>query len=157
VTELREVVDRLRAALAADPESLDYAGLPAPAATVPELPGRLGEVLRLSNGPRCGSVICFPVAKLPKNQFYADEVGGPEDWFCFGVNADDPLFVRRDSGEVWWFPPTGTPRWMSERFERLAADVPAFFTDYVFGPRYRELSGEDAWYSLLRDQGLAQS
>jgi hypothetical protein len=153
------MVERLASALAEDPESVDYAQLrpPAPAALVADLPGRLGDVLSLTDGPRCGTVICFPAAKLGKNQFYCDEVGGPEDWFCFGVNSDDPLFVRKDSGEVWWFPPTGTQRWMSERFEQLADDVPAFFRDHVFGPGYRQLGGEDRWWRLLREQGLAGS
>jgi len=156
LTELSATVQRLRAALAADPESLDYASLAAPARpeAVAGLPGGLGDVLALTDGPRCGAVICWPVAALPKNQFYCDDAGGTEDWLCFGVNSDDPLLVRRDTGVVWYHPETGYERTPESPFVQLADDVPSFFEEYVFGPGYLRIAYEDEWAALLRAQGL---
>jgi hypothetical protein len=153
--ELSETVARLRAALAADPESIDYAALPGPARDIPELPGRLGEVLALTNGPRCGSVICWTVANLARNQFYCDGVGGREEWLCFGTNDDDPMFIHRGTGTVWWYPPSGVDRTPDDPIRELTQDAPRFFQDYAFGPGYPELAvAEDPWWRVLREQGI---
>jgi hypothetical protein len=74
---------------------------------------------------------------------------GRSRWLCFALIDDFPLMIERATGSVWWFPEIGLEYYfMSERFERLADNVEAFFDHYILGPGYRELfeGGHNPWY-----------
>jgi hypothetical protein len=156
MSDLTAIVDRMRAALATNPELSIYASLPPPAVAsgLADLPSGVVEVLAVTDGPRCGAIIWWSAAELPEFQFYCDEVGGEDDWLCFAVNNDDPIYVRRDSGEVWWWNTPDTERWVGGQFERLTDDVRTFFREYTFGSGYLQIAYDDQWYELLRAQGL---
>lgn len=154
--ELDRLVAAVRVALARDPDAPIYSDLPPPAdpARLVGLPGRLGEVLAVTDGPQCGTVICWRADQLPGKQFYTEEAGGERDWLCFGVNSDDPLYIARASGEVWWWDPQESGRFDGGRPSRLTDDVPAFFQQYVFGPGYLTIARPDQWWDALAAAGL---
>jgi len=87
---------------------------------------------------------------------YEEESGFSEKkWYCIGKVVDDPLFLRRDTGEVWYFPDTGVPWQDSDRFEVAARTLSEFVEQFLFGPRYATLCPRDeAWLSVLREVGL---
>lgn len=159
--DLAERVTALRAALDEMPDAITFASLPpglAPGEGPDDLPAGLHELLSMTNGPAGGAIVVFAAEEVAEQQFYPEHLqGGTEAWLCFGTVSDEPLMLRRDSGEVWWFPDTGTVYWMSDRFERLTPDVMSFAERYLFGPGYRELvpDEDDRWWQFLRQQDLA--
>ncbi|KWW98056.1 hypothetical protein C3Y87_14535 [Carbonactinospora thermoautotrophica] len=158
---LKETIEAVRAALAEVEDSVILGRFPAGCSdptALADVPEGLRELLRITDGPRCGVVVLFPAADLPRHQYYCDEVeGGQEAWLCFGVVADEPLMLQRATGQVWWFPDTGVAWYDSDRFECLAKDVATFFTEHVLGEGYARLApsgAEDEWYGFLRDHGF---
>ncbi|OIJ84540.1 hypothetical protein BIV24_30965 [Streptomyces colonosanans] len=119
----------------------------------------------VANGATCGDVTVFSASTVDQMQFYADPVPGAEvvlgrrRWLCCGAIADDPFFVNRLNGEVWYFPDTGAEWWRSSSFEKAADDVTSFFLRFMAGPRYVDLSAtgrEDQWAELLSHAGLLE-
>ncbi|MEU8678545.1 hypothetical protein [Streptomyces sp. NPDC048560] len=163
--ELRAVVEELRAAISTQAEWRMMNSLPPGAG--PErmgagLPEHVREFLTAADGVTCGDVTVFGAAAADGMQFYADPVDGApvtlgrESWFCPGVISDEPFFVNRASGEVWYFPDTGVEWWMSSVFEKAADDFTAFFLRWVAGPEYVRLSAtgpDDTWADVLRHVG----
>jgi hypothetical protein len=158
---LAESVGELRTALDGIPDAVTFGDLPPglqPGEGPADLPAALRALLEITDGPVCGSIVVFAAEDLPERQFYTGNVdGGERDWLCFATVADEPLLLRRDSGEVWYHPDTGTLYWMSDRFERLVPDASAFAERYLFGPGYRDLvpDPDDRWYELLHEHNLA--
>jgi hypothetical protein len=127
-----------------------------------ELPDRYREFLEVCDGATCGDVTVFDAATVGSMQFYADPVDeaevslGREEWFCPGVVSDEPFFVNRSTGAVWYFPDTGVEWWKSAVFERASDDFITFFQEWVTGPRYMHLTGsqsEEQWPELLSGLG----
>lgn len=164
--DLPTAVGRIRAALGQEPDSYTFARFPPglPPGSGPDLPPPLREVLEITNGPRAGVVALAPAERIPQIQYYleyCDEVetisSNPSAWICIGTISDEPLLLRRDTGEVWWFPDTGTLWYMSDRFERLTPDLTTFMIHHLLGAGYRQLSPlpDDDWHRFLRKLGLA--
>ncbi|MGW3654954.1 SMI1/KNR4 family protein [Streptomyces sp. NPDC005151] len=127
-----------------------------------DLPDRYREFLAVCDGATCGDVTVFDAATVDSMQFYADPIDaaevnlGREEWFCLGVVSDEPFFVNRSTGAVWYFPDTGVEWWKSAVFERAADDFTTFFLEWVAGPRYMHLTGsqpEEQWPELLGGLG----
>ncbi|OAH13199.1 SMI1/KNR4 family protein [Streptomyces jeddahensis] len=163
--ELQRVVDELRAAMSGQSEWRMMNSLPAGARRDElgsALPASYREFLEVVNGATCGDVTVFGVPTVDGMQFHADPVPGAavvlgrDEWFCCGVIADEPFFVNRATGEVWYFPDTGVQWWMSSSFERAADDFTSFFLRWVAGPEYVRLSAtgrDDQWADLLSHVG----
>ncbi|WP_433012302.1 hypothetical protein [Kribbella sp. CA-294648] len=126
------------------------------------LPRSFREFLMVADGATCGDVTVFDGATVDQMQFYADPVAGAAitlgrgEWCCVGVISDEPFFVNRSTGAVWYFPDTGVDWWMSSAFEKAADDFTTFFLQWVAGPEYVRLSAtgpEDQWAELLRHAG----
>jgi hypothetical protein len=163
--ELRRVVDELRTAISIQEEWRMMNSLPAGA--VPErigagLPGQIQEFLAAADGATCGDVTVFGASTVDSMQFYADPVEaglvtlGRDKWFCPGVVSDEPFFVNRSTGAVWYFPDAGIEWWMSSAFEKAADDFTAFFLQWVAGPEYVRFSAtgaDDPWVDVLRHVG----
>lgn len=159
--ELRRVVEELRATTATRNEWSMLNSLPAgarPERIGSDLPDRYREFLAVCDGGTCGDVTVFDAATVGSMQFYADPVDGAEislgreEWFCPGVVSDEPIFVNRSTGAVWYFPDTGIEWWKSAAFERAADDFTTFFLAWVAGPHYMRLTGsrpEEQWPDLL--------
>ncbi|WP_406859358.1 hypothetical protein ABZO31_03210 [Streptomyces sp. HUAS MG47] len=163
--ELRRVVEELRAALDERDEWRMMNALPAgarPESLDPGIPPAVREFLALSDGATCGDVTVFGSGTLPGMQFHCDPVEGAavtlgrEKWFCIGVISDEPFFVDRASGAVWYFPDTGVEWWMSSDFAKAADDFTTFFLESVAGPGHPRLTGagpDDQWPELLEHLG----
>ncbi|WP_020389181.1 hypothetical protein [Kribbella catacumbae] len=126
------------------------------------LPGSFREFLTVADGATCGDVTVFGSATVDQMQFHADPITGAaitlgrEEWFCAGVISDEPFFINRSTGAVWYFPDTGVAWWMSSAFEKAADDFTTFFLQWVAGREYVRLSAtgpEDQWAELLRYAG----
>ncbi|POX56622.1 hypothetical protein C3489_04315 [Streptomyces sp. Ru71] len=164
--ELQRVVEALRDSMGRRPEWRMMNSLPAgaqPREVSAELPESLRNFLLVANGATCGDVTIFSTSVIDQMQFYADPIPdaqvtlGREEWLCGGVISDEPFFVNRLSGEVWYFPDTGVEWWQSPSFEMAAEDFTSFFLEFVAGPRYVDLSAtgrEDQWAEMLSHLGL---
>ncbi|MFI7302829.1 SUKH-4 family immunity protein [Micromonospora aurantiaca] len=165
-SDLAQLLDELRADLAADePASLAYAQIGAPAddGNVPaELPAGLRDLLLVADGLRAGAFELASTDRLTGVQYFLDYAPAfspvPQDktgWLVIGTRSDEPIFLERATGAVWYFPPTGTEWFMGDAFEELAPDLDSFVHYYVLGPGYAELvTDDDAWYAFLDRQGL---
>lgn len=163
--ELRQVVEELRSTVATRDEWSMFNSLPAgarPEAIGAGLPAPVREFLSVADGATCGDVTLFGAATVDSMQFYADPVDGAAvtlgrtEWFCPGVISDEPFFLNRSTGEVWYFPDTGVEWWMSSVFEKVADDFTTFFLEWVSGPGYLRLTGSEPgeqWPELLTQVG----
>ncbi|MEU5873177.1 SUKH-4 family immunity protein [Glycomyces sp. NPDC047369] len=163
--ELRQLIEELRADLADLPESLAYAEFGEGAAidAVPAgLPADLRDLLLVTDGIRAGRVELASTSTLPGIQYhldYAPEFSAiPQNragWLVIGTRSDEPVFMDRGTGAIWYFPPTGTEWFMSDAFEELAPDVESFVDYYLLGPGYADLTpADDRWFAFLDEQGL---
>ncbi|MEV6765250.1 hypothetical protein AB0N16_32335 [Streptomyces sp. NPDC051105] len=132
-----------------------YSGRPLGADT----PADYVEFLAKANGGIFGRVVVFDAKVVADSQFYADPLEGApvrlnrDEWFCCGKIDDDPVFLHRETGEVWGFPDTGVTWWQSEVFRRFADDLDGFLLHWAFGSGYQEISGadpDDSWLTVLR-------
>lgn len=164
--DLEQLLEELRTDLAEDmPASLAYAqfGDPAPEDAVPaDLPAGLREFLRVTNGLRAGSFELASTSSLGDIQYYLDYAPdfspipqNKADWLVIGTRSDEPIFMERETGAIWYFPPTGTEWYMGDAFEEIAPDLDSFVDYYLLGPGYAELAtANDEWYAFLERQGL---
>ncbi|MER6955060.1 MULTISPECIES: hypothetical protein [unclassified Streptomyces] len=165
--EVQQALATARATVSLEQEWSMMNHLPA-GATAPvraEVPTEYLELLSVTDGGVFGRILVFDVKDVGKMQFYADDTEGAlvplghDAWFCFGKVNEDPLFIKREDGSVWGFPDRGIIWWQSEGFERLADSLGAFLDEYVFGRRYRYLSGapeSDQWWRLLLHMGRVE-
>ncbi|MBQ1032449.1 SUKH-4 family immunity protein [Micromonospora sp. SD19] len=163
--ELRQLIEELRADLADLPESLAYAEFGEGAAidAVPAgLPADLRDLLLVTDGIRAGRVELASTSTLPGIQYHLDYAPDfsaiPQNragWLVIGTRSDEPVFMDRGTGAIWYFPPTGTEWFMSDAFEELAPDVESFVDYYLLGPGYADLTpADDRWFAFLDEQGL---
>ncbi|MEH1165239.1 SUKH-4 family immunity protein [Micromonospora sp. CPCC 205539] len=164
--ELRQLIEELRADLAEDqPASLGYAQFGDGAATdaVPaDLPADLRDLLLVVNGLRAGRFELRSTSTLASIQYYLDYApefsripADPSGWLVIGTRSDEPIFMDRGTGAIWYFPPTNTEWAMSDTFEEIAPDVDSFVHYYLLGPGYAELTpAGDRWHAFLDEQGL---
>ncbi|MET7947112.1 hypothetical protein [Micromonospora sp. NPDC005324] len=163
--ELRQLIEELRAELADLPDSPAYAEFGEGAAidAVPAgLPADLRDLLLVADGLRAGRVELASSSTLAGIQYHLDYAPDfssiPQDragWLVVGVRSDEPIFMDRGTGAIWYFPPTGTEWFMSDAFEELAPDVESFVDYYLLGPGYADLTpADDRWFAFLDEQGL---
>lgn len=164
--ELQRVADELRAAMNSRSEWRMMNSLPAGARRdgldLPGVPEAYREFLSVADGATCGDVTVFPASDILRMQFYADPVPGAavelnkDEWFCCGVVADDPFFLNRATGAVWYFPDTGIEWTQSSVFEKVADSFHTFLLEHMAGPGYVRLSAtgrDDQWADLLDSVG----
>lgn len=156
MTEMDERAATLRTALATTPASVTFGKIPEGADPGADLPAGLRELLTATDGPRCGSIVVFSAKELPDNQFYCEDVdGGEEVWLCFGMIDDNPLYLNRGYGQLWWFP-GGVEGRLNGEFERLADSMDVFVERCLFGTGYAEVvagGAQDRWYDFVRSIG----
>jgi hypothetical protein len=163
--ELRQLIEELRADLADLPESLAYAEFGEGAAidaVPPGLPADLRDFLLVADGLRAGRVELASSSNLTGIQYHLDFAPDfssiPQDragWLVVGTRSDEPIFMDRGTGAIWYFPPNGTEWFMADAFEELAPDLESFVDYYLLGPGYAELTpADDRWFAFLDEQGL---
>lgn len=161
--ELRELIEELRTDLEAGrtvPVSwaqINEAALPD---TIPDdVPPQVRELLEVADGILAGafslsntrtySYFQSLLDDMPDYTHVSDDPGG---WYVFGRLHDEPLLLHRQTGAVWYFPPTSGDEWyMREEFEGVATDLDSFLAYYVFGAGYAEVAFEepDEWWAFL--------
>ncbi|MEU9381345.1 hypothetical protein AB0D38_10240 [Streptomyces sp. NPDC048279] len=163
--ELEELLAAARTLLADDFElgmmndvPAGYSGRPLPS----DVPAAYADFLSRADGGIFGSVVLFEAKVVVDSQFYADPREGTpvqlnrEEWFCIGKINEDPVFLRRSTGEIWGFPDTGVIWWQSEVFEKFADELNDFLLDKAFGSGYQNIAGDDpddSWLTALRQLG----
>lgn len=164
--ELAQLIEELRADLAEEmPASLAYAqiGDPAPAEAVPaDLPDGLREFLMVADGLRAGAFELRSTSSLADIQYFVDHAPDfspiPEEkanWLVVATASDEPIFMERGTGSIWYFPAPDTEWFQAETFAEVAPDLDAFVHYYVLGPGYAELvRAGDRWHQFLDRQGL---
>ncbi|WP_406079694.1 hypothetical protein [Micromonospora sp. NBC_00858] len=164
--ELHQLIEELRADLVEDqPANLGYAQFGDGAATdaLPaDLPAGLRDLLLVADGLRAGRIELASTSTLAGIQYHLDYAPAfssiPEDragWLVIGTHSDEPIFMDRGTGAIWYFTPTGTEWFMSDAFEELAPDLDSFVHYYLLGPGYAELTpADDRWWAFLGQQGL---
>ena len=164
--ELRELIEELRTELAANlGDTLSFAQINdgAPSDKIPaDLPADLREFLQVADGIRAGSFDFRSANELADVRYYLDYVPefvpvaeNRDGWLVIGTKSDEPLYMERQSGSIWYFGPTGTDWFGSDEFVEAAPDLTSFVDYYVFGRGYGELvTTEDRWYAFLGEQGL---
>jgi hypothetical protein len=147
-------IDAARVRLDQIPDGITFADLPlgASPAEVRNLPGDLGDLLLVSDGPRCQTIVVYPSHAVQGLQYLCEDLaGGAERWFCFGHVEDNPLLIERDSGHVYQFPHPVAMWRISDKLECLAESVVEFFTHYALGERYLSVAPQGGrWYDFLR-------
>jgi hypothetical protein len=117
------------------------------------------EFLRLADGATCGStgdIRLWSAASIRKRRWMADDLpGGDARWCVIADVLENPVFVERATGEVWWFSDLNIV-WYTDAelvsFARLADDVAGFIDYLILGPGYAQhiSSGQDdPWLQAL--------
>ncbi|MEV6343274.1 hypothetical protein [Actinoplanes sp. NPDC051851] len=171
--ELRELIEELRTDLAvtgAGAEAWAHINAGAPAERIPAgTPQPVRELLEVADGIGAGP---FELISLGMYDHYQgllqhmpDFTGVADDpgaWFHLGTMDEEPLLLRRDTGEVWWVPPTSTDEWFArEEFAMAMPSLEFFLVLYVFGPRYADVAFDefeneetDRWWAFLEEHDL---
>ncbi len=164
--DLRELIAELRADLEADqPATLLWAQIDqgAPTDRIPaDVPQPVQELLEVADGVRADDFELWGTADvdyrrnmlghMPEFTGAAEE---PAEWYYQGNLAQEPVLLRRDTGAIWWFPPTsGDPFYAREEFEELMPNLEYFLACYVFGPRYVDFGADDEWWEFLDEHEL---
>ncbi|MFI6948017.1 hypothetical protein [Streptomyces sp. NPDC050422] len=152
-SELHAMIAIARERLDDIPDGITFADFPpgSRAAAAADYPGKLGELLGGSDGPRCQAIVIYPSSIVNEAQYLCEEYeGGGERWFCFGHVEDNPLLIERNSGHVYQFPHPVQEWRISDHLEFLSRDVPEFFNRYAMGEQYLTVApGRDRWYDFM--------
>ena len=117
------------------------------------------EFLRLADGADCGStgdMRLWSAASVRHTPWMADDLpGGATRWCVVADVLQNPVFVERATGEVWWFSDLNIV-WYTDSdlasFAKLADDVAGFIDHLILGPGYvQHLSTgrDDPWLEAL--------
>lgn len=193
VAAIAEKIETLRAL----EERQKFGTVISPGEPMPDLPGLpagVAEVFSLFGRAEGSNFRFEPPAEIRSLEAWVNrrtEADGPlGDWLTIGHELDSvPTFVRADgitgeavrmhsaNGEVYFIESAEYTEWYKDRewegaeVTRFAPDVVTFFDQYVFGPRYRDLSSavlgqgsadlrtkkggyRDTWMRLLDAAGL---
>ncbi|MGC4894993.1 hypothetical protein [Micromonospora sp. DT31] len=124
------------------------------------------EFLRLADGATCGStgdVRLWSAHSVRQTPWMADDLpGGDARWCAVADVLENPVFVERTTGEVWWFSDLNIV-WYTDSelasFAKLADDVAGFIDYLVLGPGYvQHLSSgrDDPWLQALSSREVRQ-
>ena len=164
--DLARLLEELRADLAEDrPASLAYAqfGDPGSEDDVPaDLPAGLREFLLVVDGLRAGSFELASTRRLKDIQYYLDYAPdfspitrNTAGWLVIGTRGDEPIFMARDTGAIWYFPAPGAAWFTADTFAEIAPALGSFVHYYLLGPGYPELvAADDRWQAFLHQHGL---
>lgn len=115
------------------------------------------EVLRAANGFVLGAVRLNDGPWLPDWNPFAElapeQASPPGAWYVVGDVADVGLLVlNEDDSSIWLVDQTPGGSWQDgTAYRRLTDNLATFLEDFVFGPRYGELSdtADDAWAAVI--------
>ncbi|MGY0006067.1 hypothetical protein [Micromonospora sp. I033] len=115
------------------------------------------QFLRLADGATCGStgdIRLWPAASVRQTAWMADGLaGGAARWCAVADVLQNPVFVERATGEVWWFSDLNIV-WYTDTelasFAKLADEVAGFIDYLILGPGYvQHLGRDDPWLAAL--------
>lgn len=117
------------------------------------------EFLRLADGATCGStgeIRLWSAASVRQLRWMADDLPvGDARWCAVADVLQNPVFVERATGEVWWYSDLDIV-WYTDTelasFAKLADDVAGFIDFLILGPGYvHHLAGgqDHPWLKAL--------
>jgi hypothetical protein len=170
---LYRVVDTLRLTSVGSPDLLCFLGGTvderiAAVAETREVPREFLDFCGVLDGASCStSLQLFGLEEAVEHQgFCGPLVDGllplsPEKLYCIGMINDTPIYLDRSGGGVLATPERGGEWVESERLEKLASSLEAFFLEQVTSEEYvrlacidDEMAEFDDWLKLLRRAGL---
>jgi SUKH-4 immunity protein len=159
--DLGAVVARLAAALGrlAPPYGPQHLDPPVdPHEDLADVPPDYAAFLRITDGVACGAsgeVRLSPLRQVRSLSFLASELpGGAERWCAIGDVLQNPVFMERTTGEIWWFSNLDIVWYTDptlESFAKAADSLAAFIDHMVLGSGYAEhvSSGPDDWVKAV--------
>jgi hypothetical protein len=161
---LVESVRRLSAALHRLPPPYGPRGLPpgvSPDRPLDDIPDGYQPFLRLADGAECGAsgeIRLWSAERLPPEQrATAFLPGGSGRWYAIGDALQNPIFMERSTGQIWWFGDFAV-EWHTDEeltgFAKAADDLTRFLDDVVIGPGYRTSiadGADDPWIAAITE------
>ncbi|GAB0171123.1 SUKH-4 family immunity protein [Lysinibacillus sp. CTST325] len=114
--------------------------------------GKYYDLLKLTNGARCGDIDLWSYNELESNQYVLSDIQDEkESWLSIGHILYDPLIINRFDGNVYRFiMDEGT-------MMNCYGEFDSFLKNYVFGSGYCKVipnSEEDDWVLFLKERGI---
>jgi hypothetical protein len=126
-----------------------------------DTPASYAEFLRLADGAECGAggeVRLWSVAREAREQRTAAFLpGGADRWYAIGDVLQNPVFVERATGRIWWFADFAI-EWHTDEelssFTKAADDLTRFLDGVVIGPAYATTiagTADDPWVAATSE------
>ncbi|MHC5259984.1 hypothetical protein ACYSUO_19065 [Streptomyces sp. UC4497] len=170
MTATEAVIEQLRQELDTRPEMVmseireGFRSSPLPS----NIPPSYMKFLQLADGMYCGTAVTlFDAARSTSQQFYTEPIEDcplpitAERHFCIGLINENPIFLDRRDGGIWYPPDTTTLWWMNEGIKKLSDGVFDFLNEWIISTRYASLAelthedfDQDEWVTLLKEVGI---
>lgn len=113
--------------------------------------GKYYDLLKLTNGARCGDIDLWSYSELERNQYVLSDMQDDKaSWLSIGQILYEPLIMNRFDGTVCRLDEDGTAMYGLGELE-------FFLNDVVFGSGYCKVipdSEQDDWYLFLKKKGI---
>lgn len=157
--DIKKMLDRLKEALNEDPSTIVFGKLNNGITGIQEEEdslrlGKYYDLLKLTNGARCGDIDLWSYSELERNQYVLSDMQDDKaSWLSIGQILYEPLIMNRFDGTVYRLDEDGTTMYGLGELE-------FFLNDVVFGSGYCKVipdSEEDDWFLFLKKKGIISS
>lgn len=153
--EIEKIIDCLKEGLEEDPSSIVFGKLNDGIGEMNETNTlKLGvyyNLLRLTNGARCGDIDLWSYSELEKNQFVLLNIqDDKESWLSIGQILYEPLIMNRFNGNVFKYI-------VDEDSMKCFGEFNFFLKNSVLGSGYCNIipnSENDDWFMFLKKKGI---
>lgn len=155
--DIKKIIDCLKEGLKEDPSNIVFGKLNDGIVGVNENVslewGGYHELLKITNGARCGDIDLWSYSELERNQYVLSDIQDEkESWLSIGQILYEPLIINRFDGNVYRLIMDEDGSMMN-----YFGDLEFFLKKYVFGSGYCEIipdSEEDDWFLFLKKKGI---
>jgi len=154
--EITKIIDCLKEGLKEDPSSIVYGKLNDGITGIDEEAGSLQigkyyDLLRITNGARCGDIDLWSYGELERNQYVLSDMQDEEEsWLSIGQILYEPLIMNRFDGNVYKLDEDGNTM-------NGFGELDFFLKNDVFGSGYCKLipdSEQDDWFLFLKEKRI---
>lgn len=155
--EIKKIIDCLKEGLKEDSSNIVFGKLNDGIVAVNEVNslkiGKYSDLLKGTNGARCGDIDLWSYSELERNQYVLSDIQDEkESWLSIGQILYEPLIINRFDGNVYILIMDEDSTMMN-----CFGELDFFLKNYVFGSGYCEIipnSEEDDWYLFLKMKGI---